>query len=91
MTATVRADGSTRFGENNRYGIFPSFAFKWRLLEEAFVPDFFSTLGLRLGYGVTGNQEFENNRFLPVQRYTDGNFQANSTNVDASNLRYCSL
>ena len=86
VTATVRADGSTRFGQNNKYGIFPSVAFKWRLLEEAWVPEAFSTLGLRLGYGITGNQEFENNRFVPIQRYTDGPFQGNSTAVNQSSL-----
>lgn len=82
FTATLRADGSTRFGEDQRYGYFPSFAFKWRLLEENFVPDAFSTLGLRLGYGVTGNQEFGNNLFLSAQRYGDSNFQATGSTVD---------
>ena len=46
FTATLRADGSTRFGGGNKYGYFPSFAFKWRLIDEAFVPDAFSDLGL---------------------------------------------
>ncbi len=47
ITATVRADGSTRFGGNNKYGVFPSGAFKWRLSEENFVPEAFSDLNLR--------------------------------------------
>ena len=71
FTATLRADGSTRFGGNNKYGYFPSFAFKWRLIEEAFVPEAFSDLGLRLGYGVTGNQEIPRNRYQRRQRYND--------------------
>lgn len=69
FTATLRADGSTRFGEGNQYGYFPSFAFKWRLIDEAFVPDAFSDLGFRLGYGITGNQELPHNLFQERQRY----------------------
>ncbi|MHA7056379.1 SusC/RagA family TonB-linked outer membrane protein [Aquimarina sp. M1] len=57
LTATVRADGSTRFGPNNTYGYFPSGAFAWKLDQEDFVGDAFSTLKLRLGYGITGNQD----------------------------------
>lgn len=58
ITATVRADGSSRFGEGNRYGVFPSAAFAWQLYKEDFIPDAFDDLKLRIGYGVTGNQEF---------------------------------
>lgn len=57
FTATVRADGSSRFGGNNQYGYFPSGAFAWKLNEEDFIGDTFSTLKLRLGAGITGNQE----------------------------------
>ncbi|MEM9647355.1 MAG: SusC/RagA family TonB-linked outer membrane protein [Bacteroidota bacterium] len=57
FTATVRADGSSRFGGNNQYGYFPSGAFAWKLHEEDFIGDAFSTLKLRLGAGITGNQE----------------------------------
>ncbi|MEI6409438.1 MAG: SusC/RagA family TonB-linked outer membrane protein [Bacteroidota bacterium] len=71
FTATLRADGSTKFGGNNKYGYFPSFAFKWRLIEEGFVPDLFSDLGLRVGYGVTGNQEIPHNQYSRRQRYND--------------------
>ncbi|MEM9527019.1 MAG: SusC/RagA family TonB-linked outer membrane protein, partial [Bacteroidota bacterium] len=85
LTATVRADGSTRFGENNRYGIFPSFAFKWRLLEEDFAPDFFSTLGLRVGYGVVGNQAIPHNLHQQRERFSDFNFDAD-VNVAGGNL-----
>ncbi len=60
VTATVRADGSSRFGENNRYAVFPSLAFAWRLSEEDFVPEFFTDLKLRAGWGITGNQEIPN-------------------------------
>jgi TonB-dependent starch-binding outer membrane protein SusC len=70
LTASIRRDGSTRFGGNNKYGNFPSFAFKWRLSEESFIPkNIFSDLGLRLGYGVTGNQEIPHNLYTQRQRY----------------------
>ncbi|UII19530.1 SusC/RagA family TonB-linked outer membrane protein [Fulvivirga ligni] len=81
LTATVRADGSTKFGENNKYGVFPSFAFAWRLSEESFTPDAFSDLKLRLGYGITGNQEIPNNLVYQRQRWSDYGFNENgSTN-----------
>ena len=58
FTATVRADGSSRFGGDNQYGYFPSAAFAWKLNEEDFINDeAFSTLKLRLSWGITGNQD----------------------------------
>jgi TonB-dependent starch-binding outer membrane protein SusC len=59
VTATVRADGSSKFGENNKYGVFPSFAAGWRISEESFMQSssLFSNLKLRAGWGQTGNQE----------------------------------
>ena len=57
FTFTMRADGSSRFGPDNRYGYFPSGAFAWKMDQEDFIPEAFSTLKLRLGYGITGNQE----------------------------------
>lgn len=82
LTATVRADGSTRFADENKYGIFPSFAFKWRLLEESFVPESFSDLGLRVGYGVTGNQELPFNQYQGRRRFGDVNFNENSSQFE---------
>ena len=58
FTATVRRDGSSKFGENNKYGTFPSFSVAWRLSEEAFMPESIYDLKLRVGYGIVGNQEF---------------------------------
>ena len=59
LTATLRADGSSKFGRNNRYGYFPSFAAAWNITNEDFFKnDFASNLKLRLGWGKTGNQEF---------------------------------
>ncbi|MFD1001454.1 SusC/RagA family TonB-linked outer membrane protein [Ohtaekwangia kribbensis] len=58
ITATVRADGSSKFGSNNKYGTFPSFALGWRISEESFMESLpFSNLKLRAGWGQTGNQE----------------------------------
>nr|MBP7954637.1 SusC/RagA family TonB-linked outer membrane protein [Parabacteroides sp.] len=60
ISATVRYDGSSRFGANNRYGTFPAFSFGWRLSEESFFKAAFpyvSDLKLRYGWGQTGNQE----------------------------------
>lgn len=59
LTLTGRVDGSSRFGEGNKYGFFPSAAIGWRLGEEDFIKDLnvFSDLKLRGSYGITGNQE----------------------------------
>lgn len=58
VTATVRRDGSSRFGENNRWGTFPSVSLAWRISKESWFPqsEVVSDLKLRAGYGVTGNQ-----------------------------------
>ncbi|MBW2936859.1 SusC/RagA family TonB-linked outer membrane protein [Aureisphaera sp. CAU 1614] len=73
FTGTVRADGSSRFGEDNQYGIFPSGAFAWKINNEDFVGDSVSTLKLRLGYGITGNQEgLGYGNFTQRQRYAGG-------------------
>lgn len=58
LTATFRADGSSKFGENNRYGYFPSFALGWNMSNEAFMANsVFNNLKLRASWGRTGNQE----------------------------------
>lgn len=58
-TITFRADGSSRFGKNNKFGYFPSVALAWRISNESFLKgvDQLSSLKLRLGWGRTGNQE----------------------------------
>lgn len=62
FTASLRADGSTRFGENKKYGYFPSLAVGWTLSQEAFMKDisFIQDLKLRASWGQTGNQEVPN-------------------------------
>ncbi|GAA3782542.1 TonB-dependent receptor [Flavobacterium ginsengiterrae] len=60
LTATVRRDGSSRFGENNKWGTFPSASAAWRISNEEFMSgtkDWLNSLKLRVGYGVTGNQD----------------------------------
>ncbi len=59
LTATLRTDGSSRFAKENRWGIFPAVAAAWRLKSESFLADVksLSDLKLRLGYGVTGQQD----------------------------------
>ncbi|MDR2281668.1 MAG: SusC/RagA family TonB-linked outer membrane protein, partial [Sphingobacterium sp.] len=60
ITATLRRDGSTKFGKNNKYAMFPSVAVAWNIAEESFLKSnsFIDQLKLRLGWGRTGNQEF---------------------------------
>ncbi|MBR2423774.1 MAG: TonB-dependent receptor [Tidjanibacter sp.] len=66
LTVTLRADGSSKFAKDNRWGFFPSAAFAWNTLNEEFMQDqeLFSTLKVRLGYGVTGQQEIGNYKYL---------------------------
>ena len=91
ITGTVRVDGSTRFGTDNRYGVFPSGAVGWRISEEAFAPSFFSDLKLRAGFGITGNQEIPHNvhqardRFNAPTINNDGTTNFNGTNRPAFN------
>lgn len=60
LTGTLRRDGSSKFGANNKYGNFPSVAARWVISEESFLQDnnVFSNLALRASWGITGNQEF---------------------------------
>ncbi|WP_340199764.1 SusC/RagA family TonB-linked outer membrane protein [Ascidiimonas sp. W6] len=82
FTATVRADGSSRFGSDNQYGIFPSGAFAWKLDEEDFIGESFSTLKLRLGFGITGSQDgLGYGQFVRRDRYAQPNIQDNG-NID---------
>jgi iron complex outermembrane receptor protein len=73
LTASIRRDGSTRFGEKNRWGLFPSVAVAWRVINEDFASGLtgvFSDLKLRVGYGVTGNQEIPNYRYATYYKYS---------------------
>jgi TonB-linked SusC/RagA family outer membrane protein len=60
LTATLRRDGSSRFGANNKWGWFPSASIAWRISDESFLrglTHWVSNVKLRVGYGVTGNQD----------------------------------
>jgi len=90
FTATIRADGSSKFGENNQYGTFPSFAGRWNLTKEDFLSSstFINTLSLRVGWGQTGNQEFPAG--AAQERYGLGNNQtfAGLENVANPDLKW---
>ncbi len=83
FTATVRRDGSSRFGTNNKWGIFPSGSVAWRISEEDFFEPvkFVDDLKIRAGYGVTGNQEIGNYAFASALSIIKYNF--NDTPVSA--------
>ncbi len=69
MTATVRYDGSSRFSEKNRWGLFPSVALGWNLAQESWLKDtFVNNLKLRASWGITGQQDLD---------LTDYPYQAN--------------
>ena len=87
LTANIRVDGSTKFGKNNKYGLFPSLSGAWRISsEEFFSPyiDVVSDLKIRTGYGITGNQEFPGGVSLAIfNANSDGSItQANNPNPD---------
>lgn len=90
VSGTIRYDGSSRFGKNNRFGTFPAFSVGWRLSEEAFIKEntsLFSDLKLRLGWGQTGNQEISNtaiyNIYVPDYGMGDPTWGAvNGTSYD---------
>jgi TonB-linked SusC/RagA family outer membrane protein len=68
LSGTMRADGSSKFGPDNRWGYFPSAAFTWKAINESFLKDskVLSDLKLRLSYGITGQQDgIANYSYLP--------------------------
>ncbi|MCC5941453.1 MAG: TonB-dependent receptor [Balneolaceae bacterium] len=75
VTATIRRDGSSRFGADNRYGWFPSFALGWIVSDESFMPqpDWLTQVKLRGSWGVTGNDKID---FYPGVPTVSGNLNA---------------
>lgn len=75
LTFTLRNDGSSRFSEDNRWGLFPAAAFAWRIKEEGFLKDVssLSELKLRFGWGITGQQDIGDNYYpyIPIWQYAD--------------------
>lgn len=77
LTATVRADGSSKFAKGNQWGVFPSAALAWRMSDEAFMKasqDWLSSLKLRLSYGMAGN-----NRINSGLTYTAYSLSSNTS------------
>lgn len=89
VTGSFRVDGSTKFGENNKYGYFPSGSVGWRISEEDFyansgLASTLTNLKLRVGYGITGNQEYPGGASLArFEVQSDGSLvQVNNPNPD---------
>lgn len=77
VTASIRTDGSSRFGAQNKYGVFPSFALAWRMSDESFLKNlsFLNELKLRTSYGETGNNNignYDQYATISYERYTLG-------------------
>lgn len=95
LTATARYDGSSRFGDNNKWGFFPSIGLAWRASEEAFLADnkMITNLKLRGSFGVTGNQEIGNYRSLARLNgsnyiYKDGELQGYYESIGNPDLKW---
>lgn len=76
---TVRRDGSSKFGSDNRYAVFPAASVGWRVSQEDFIKEnapFISNLKLRYGWGQTGNQNIANNAIYSLYQSIYGNRQA---------------
>jgi len=90
FTATLRQDGSSRFGQDYQRGLFPSGSFAWRLDQEDFIKnlDVFSSLKLRLGYGTTGNDQIGNYASYALMANTrltwDGSTNSGGTHMNSS-------
>lgn len=71
LTATLRNDGSSRFSKDKRWGLFPSVALAWRITEESFMKNqnLLSDLKLRMGYGITGQQNLGTGDYPYMAKY----------------------
>lgn len=89
FTGTFRADGSSKFGSNNKYGYFPSFGVKWNLINEDFLKNStaFSALALRGTWGITGSQDFPAGASIAQFSFFSFN-SAGQTNVPNPNLKW---
>lgn len=91
VTATLRRDGSSRFGQENKYGTFPSAAFAWRMSDEKFMKAIpvISNLKWRLSYGISGNNSISNYAFVPnivTNSYVLGTNQTVVNGINAGRL-----
>jgi len=89
LTATVRQDGSSKFSKDNRWGLFPSVALAWNIKEESFLSGAaaISALKLRLGYGITGQQDIGGD-YDYLARYTLGQVTAQYPFGNTYNLTF---
>src|SRR5690606_1987091 len=87
LTATMRADGSSKFSPQNRWGYFPSGAFAWNMGRENFFKDIpaVSDAKLRISYGVTGNNRVSDFAYLPAAEWND------LASYSFNNVRYFGL
>ncbi len=88
VTATVRTDGSSKFGDGNKYGVFPSAAVAWKISNEDFMGEGFDDLKLRVGYGLTGNQEFPAGQTIDQFKPTDDGTGIRREVVGNSDLKW---
>src|SRR5690606_41138321 len=76
LTATVRRDGSSRFGDGNKWGTFPSLSLGWNMREESFLKNasWLDQLKLRAGFGLLGNQNIPNYTYMTIYQpaYSNG-------------------
>ena len=70
LTVTARYDGSSKFSQGNRWGLFPSFSGAWNVTQEDFMKNmtFFDQLKVRVGYGIVGNQEIDNYSYMTLYK-----------------------
>lgn len=92
LDATIRRDGSTRFGPDNRWGTFPAVSVKWNISDEHWMDwsnDWLNLLGIRLGYGKTGRMpDYE---YLHYSRYTGGGNYIDISTMKPSTIRLSNL
>jgi TonB-linked SusC/RagA family outer membrane protein len=88
FTGTVRRDGSTKFGENNKYANFPALALAWNVTNEEFLKDnsIINNLKVRVGWGKTGNREFPSG--ASRDRYVFGNQSVSQANFGNPDLKW---
>ncbi|MEQ9423498.1 MAG: TonB-dependent receptor [Cyclobacteriaceae bacterium] len=90
LTANARVDGSSRFGEDSKYGFFPSVALAWNITEEDFLSTsgIFESLKLRTSYGVIGNSDISSfNSLATVGPFGEGTFNNNEPYIGVEPLR----
>jgi len=87
LSASVRRDGSSRFGPENQFGVFPSFSAGWRLIEEGFMQNvsWLSDLKLRASWGILGSDRIGNYIFSPTYRNSRSTYAFDATGLDGGN------